>query len=468
MAMKPKVMNLFTLMWVSAAFNISIRNLGIFATTGMQMVFFALITLVIFYVPIALVTAELSTTFPKMGGIAVWVKEAFGKKIGLLAIWLQWIYMNIAMIAMLYFISASLSFIFAPELVHNKVYLISMNVFLIWLFTYFNLKGLKVSTKISMSFFIAGILIPAIFIIILGLIYLFQHKPIQIDTTFSPKNYLPDFHFASFVILIGFMRAFGGIEGSAVHANSVDNPKKNYPIAIFFAVSLGFLINVLGSMALAFVIPQKDISLIGGVMSAFSIYFTKYNLKFLIPVLGFFVAVGQMGGFSTWLAGPVKGLLQTAKEGELPHFFQKVNKQNMPSNLMLIQAIIISVTSSIFLLVSSSINMSFWISVALSMMIYVSMYFLMILSCLYLRYKKPHIQRVFKIPYKNIGVWIVAIIGMMTMVFAFSMALIPPSQLGKENITKYFLILSISIVVVFIIPFIIHRLKKPSWNILNK
>ena len=80
-------MNLFTLLWVTAAFNVSIRNLGIFATTQMHMIFFAIVTLVIFYLPIAMVTAEMATTFPKMGGIAVWVKNAFGKKIGLLAIW---------------------------------------------------------------------------------------------------------------------------------------------------------------------------------------------------------------------------------------------------------------------------------------------------------------------------------------------------------------------------------------------
>ncbi|NGX48791.1 MAG: Glutamate/gamma-aminobutyrate antiporter [Candidatus Anoxychlamydiales bacterium] len=458
-------MNLFTLLWVTAAFNVSIRNLGIFATTQMHMIFFAILTLAIFYLPIAMVTAEMATTFPKMGGIAVWVKNAFGKKIGLLAIWLQWTYMNIAMIAMLYFISASLSFVFAPELVHNKAYLISMNLILIWSFTFINLKGLKLSSKISMTFFIIGILIPAILIIVLGIIYVIGAKPIQVDTTLNIKNYMPDFHLTTLVILVGFMRAFGGIEGSAVHANSVDNPKRNYPLAIFFAVSVGFLINILGSMSLAFVIPQKDISLIGGLMNAFSIYFTKYNLKYLIPFLGLLVAIGQMGGFSTWLAGPVKGLLETAKEGELPPFFQKVNKNNMPSNLMLIQAIVISISSSTFLLISTSINMSFWISVALSMMIYVSMYFLMILSCLYLRYKKPDIQRVYKIPFKNFGLWFVTIIGMMTMVFAFVMALIPPSQLEKEGSLKYFLILIISIAVIYIIPFFIHSLKKDSWNI---
>ncbi len=457
-------MNLFTLFWVTAAFNVSIRNLPIFATTQMHMIFFAFITLIIFYLPIALVTAEMATTFPKMGGIAVWVKEAFGKKIGFLAIWLQWTYMNIAMIAMLYFISASLSFVFAPWFVHDKTYLISMNLILIWSFTFLNLKGLKISAKISQIFFIVGILIPAILIIILGIIYVILAKPIQIQTAFVLKNYLPDLHLTTFVILVGFMRAFGGIEGSAVHANSVENPKKNYPLAIFFAVSLGFLINILGSMSLAFVIPQKDISLIGGLMNAFSIYFTKYRLKFLIPILAVLVSIGQMGGFSTWLAGPVKGLLKTAKEGELPRFFQKVNKNNMPSNLMLIQAFVISISSTVFLLVSTSINMSFWISVALSMMIYVSMYFLMILSCLHLRYKKPDIQRVFKIPFKTFGLWLVALVGMSTMIFAFIMALIPPAQLEKENDLKYFLILVISICIIYIIPFFIHRLKKGSWN----
>jgi len=462
--MKPKIMNLFTLMMVTSAFNVSIRNLPIIAKTQMHMLFFALLALIIFYIPVAMVSAELATGWPKMGGIAIWVKEAFGKKFGLLAIWLQWTYMNIGVIAMLYFISGALSFVFSPQLVHNKAYLISMTLILIWLFTYFNLKGLKISTKISMTFFIIGVLIPAIIIIFLGYLYLMRGKPIQIDTAIHVKNYLPDLRFSSLVILIGFMRTFGGIEGSAVHANNVDKPKRNYPIAICFTVIVAFLVNILGALALAFIIPQNDISLIGGVMSAFTIYLQKYNLNSFIPLLGLCVAIGQMGGFSTWLAGPVRGLLETAQEGELPVFFQKVNKQNMPQHLMILQAIIISITSTLFLLVSSNVNMSFWISVALSMMIYVTMYFLMILSCLYLRYKKPNVKRTFRVPL----IWIVSLFGMAGMVFAFIMALIPPSQLPGENYKKYLFVLLSCIIVIFIIPFIIHRFKKPSWNVLKK
>lgn len=460
----PKIMNLFTLMMVTSAFNISIRNLPVIAKTEMQMLFFIFLTLIIFYLPVAMVSAELATGWPKMGGIAIWVKEAFGKKFGLLAIWLQWIYMNIGVIAMLYFISGALSFIFTPQLVHNKVYLISMTLFLIWGFTFLNLKGLKISTNISMTFFLLGVLIPAIIIVLLGLSYVLKGKPLQIDTTVNIKNYLPSFHFSSLVILIGFMRTFGGIEGSAVHANSVKNPKRNYLIAIASTVTMALLVNLLGSLALAFVIPQKEISLIAGVMSAFSFYLEKYNLKNFIPLLGLCVAIGQMGGFSTWLAGPVKGLLETAQEGELPPFFQKVNKYNMPQNLMILQAFVISITSCLFLLVSANVNISFWISVALSMMIYVTMYFLMILACLYLRYKKPKVQRTFKVPL----IWFVSFVGMAAMIFSFVMAFFPPVQLPVENYIVYISILSISIIFIFIIPFIIHRFKKPSWNILKK
>jgi glutamate:GABA antiporter len=457
-------MNLFTPMMVTSAFNVSLRNLPMLSTMKMQMLFFAIIAIIIYYLPIAMISAELATGWPKMGGIAIWVKEAFGKKMGFLAIWLQWIYMNIGVIAMLYFISGTLSYVFDPKLVENKIYLISMTLILIWSFTFFNLKGLKISTEISMSFFLIGVLIPAIIIISLGISYVLKGKPIQVDTALNAKNYLPSFHFSSLVILLAFMRTFGGIEGSAVHANNVANPKRDYPIAIAFTVMMSLLVNVLGALTLAIVIPEKETSLIAGVMNAFTIYLEKYNLKSFIPLLGICVAIGQTGGFSTWLAGPVRGLLETAQEGELPPFFQKVNKNNMPINLMILQACLISITSTTFLLISSNVNMSFWISVAISMMVYVTMYFFMILSCLYLRYKRPEVHRTFKVPF----IWVVSIIAMSAMVFAFIIALVPPVQLPVENYKKYISIIVVFITVIFTVPLIIHSMKKPSWNILKK
>jgi len=448
---------------VSSAFVVSIRNLPTIAETQMQMIFLGIVAALVFFIPGALVSAELATGWPDMGGVAVWVKEAFGKRLGLLASWFQWTYMVISAIAMLYFISSSIAYMFKPDLADNWIYLLVSELVLIWLFTFLNLKGLSISKLISTIGFLAGVLLPAFLIIVLGLIYIFQGNEIQLDLSLTRKNLIPNFEDLSTIVLfVGFMRAFAGIEASAAHANNVENPQKNYPIAIMIVVIFGLVVNILGSMAVAVVVPQKEISLVSGVMVAFSSFLKTFNLSFLLPLLGLLAAVGQTGGFSTWITGPVKGLLKYANEGELPAFFKKVNKHEVPVNLMIIQAIIISVLGSFFLLFTESINIAFWISVALSMLIYVSMYFLMFLSGLYLRYKKPNVERKFKIPFKNYGMWFVASLGMIGMVLSFVIAFIPPSQLPQSHHDLYYSVLILGVIIIYISPFAIESFKKRS------
>ena len=101
--------NLFTLVMISSAFVVSIRNVPTMAETGLHMIFFGLVAALCFFIPAALVSAELATGWSKEGGIYVWVKEAFGNKWGFLASWLQWTNMLLSVISMLYFVGGSLA-----------------------------------------------------------------------------------------------------------------------------------------------------------------------------------------------------------------------------------------------------------------------------------------------------------------------------------------------------------------------
>lgn len=67
----------------------SLRSLPAMADYGLASILLYLIPAVVFLVPTALVAAELATGWK--GGVYVWVREAFGNRIGFLAIWLQWI-----------------------------------------------------------------------------------------------------------------------------------------------------------------------------------------------------------------------------------------------------------------------------------------------------------------------------------------------------------------------------------------
>ena len=457
-------LSLFTLIMVTSAFVTSIRNLPTIAETGLKMIFFGVIAAVCYLIPISLVSAELATAWPKQGGIYVWVKEAFGRRWGFVAIWLQWVYMTISMIAMLYFIAGSLAFVISPTLATNRTYLVICSLVILWVFTLLNLRGLSLSSKISTIGFLSGVLFPGVLIIFLGLLHVYRGNPIAFDTSLTVSNLIPDFkHIANIVLLVGFMRAFAGIEASATHANKVNNPQRNYPIAIFIVVIIGLAINILGSLSVAAVIPRESINLEAGVMDAFVQFFKNLNVGWIIPVLGILVAIGQMGGACTWLLGPVKGLHATALSGDLPKFFQRVNNNGVPRNLLIIQAIWISIVSSA-LLIFTAINQAFWFSVAFSMMIYVTAYFLMLLSGLYLRYKAPDAPRAYRIPFKNVGMWVVTCLGMVTMVFSFFVALFPPAELPSGNKTLYQSLLIGGIIIVFAIPFIIESRRRPSWK----
>ena len=76
---------------INVATILSIRNWPVSAEYGLSSVVFLLLALLFFFIPAALVSAELATGWPQAGGVFVWVKEALGPRLGFLAIWLLWI-----------------------------------------------------------------------------------------------------------------------------------------------------------------------------------------------------------------------------------------------------------------------------------------------------------------------------------------------------------------------------------------
>ncbi|GAH10338.1 unnamed protein product, partial [marine sediment metagenome] len=62
------------------------------------------------------------------------------------------------------------------------------------------------------------------------------------------------------VLLAGVLLTYAGMEVSAVHAQEVKNPQKNYPRAIFLAVLIILVVVILGSLSIAVVVPQPKIS----------------------------------------------------------------------------------------------------------------------------------------------------------------------------------------------------------------
>ena len=77
---------------MTAAAVISLRGLPMMAQEELTMFFYIFFATFLFLIPAALVAAELGSAFAdRGGGVYTWVKEAFNRKMGFTAIFLQWI-----------------------------------------------------------------------------------------------------------------------------------------------------------------------------------------------------------------------------------------------------------------------------------------------------------------------------------------------------------------------------------------
>jgi amino acid transporter len=440
----------------------SLRNLPVVSHYGFAAPVLYFVVALVFLFPAALVSAELATGWTRTGGIYIWVKEAFGPGWGFFAVWMQWIHNVTWFPAILSFSATAFAYLINPALAENKVYLLVCILGGFWGFTFFNYFGLKTSSWFSAIGVVAGTIIPGFLLIGLGIAWVANGYPMQI--TFSWNALIPPMDdIQHLVFLTGLFLAFGGLEVSAVHAREVRDPQKTFPRAITIAAVLSLLLYALGALAIAIMIPEKKISLVSGLMEAFTLFLHKFNLGWLLIPLGCMIVLGAIGELNAWIIGPVRALHATSRHGDLPPIFQKLNKHGMPSNLLLFQGAIVTLSSFVFLLMPSA-SSAFWILSAMSAQLYLVMYILMFLAAIKLRYSHPHVVRTYRIPYHMPGIWLVGTLGALSSLLAFAIGFVPPGQLKVGNLFFYEGFLGIGIFAMAIIPVFIYWFKKPSWH----
>ncbi|MBN1198763.1 MAG: amino acid permease, partial [Bacteroidales bacterium] len=153
----------------------------------------------------------------------------------------------------------------------------------------------------------------------------------------------------------------------------------------------------------------------------------------------------------------------TATDGDLPPVMAKVNKYGVQQNILILQGIIVTIISFVYLIMPD-VSSAYFILSILTISPYLIMYVLLYLSFIKLRYTQPDVKRAYKLPGGKTGMWIISGFGLLAVIFAFFIGFFPPAQLAVGSPTFYvwFLIGGVSLFV--IIPIIIGYLKKPEWK----
>lgn len=448
---------------MNVAVVMSLRGLPMMAKEGLPMIFFLLFASLLFLVPVSLVSAELATGWPEEGGVYRWVKEAFGSNWGFTAIWLQWIQNVIWYPTVLAFAAGALSYMFLdPKLAANKLFNVIVILVVYWGATFINFRGMKASGRLTTAGVLGGTIFPGVLVIGLGIAWLVMGKPVAFAAT--SHSILPDFgNFDNIAFLAGIVLLFAGMEVGAVHVRDLKKPTSQFPKAVFLAMFIIIIIFTLGSLAIAAVLPAHNISLNAGLMQAFRDMLHLFHLDWLLPVLGFLAAFGAIGGVTAWIAGPSKGLLATAKSGDLPPFLQHVNKNGIQTHILWIQGIIVTAITLVYLLMPN-VSSAFFLLTALTAILYLIMYFMLYLTAIVLKFKRPDVKRTYEVPGGKAGMVIIAGLGLLAALFAIVVGFFPPSQLTLGSPAFYVIFLFVGSLVFVLAPLVIHRFKKPEWK----
>ncbi len=442
-----RVLSVFSLALITIGSVDSIRNLPATAMFGSSLVVMFTLAAFLFLFPCGLVAAELAAAWPEKGGVYQWIKIALGPRAAFFGIWFQWVENIFWYPTILSFIAGTIGYVVNPSLAHNAWFIVAVINISFWSMTLLNLQGMKMSAWFSNFCGILGLVVPMFFIIALGAIWVLSGKPIHVSFHWHAMLGLHDSSFITSMTAV--VLCYCGIEITSTHALEVKNPESDYPKALMISVFFIWITLVLGALSIAIVVPSKQISLVAGIMQAFSVFFTTYHMTWVLPLIAVSLVIGSLGGVSNWLIAPCKGLVVAMMDfGVMKDSDDAVY---VPSKLLVGQALIVTVISFLFVF-SHSINSAYWVFTALASQIYMLMYILMFIAGIILRYKYPDKHRPFKVPGGMIGMWLCASLGLLACVMTFIIGFFAPSSLHFSHAWYYQAIICSAIALVMVPP----------------
>lgn len=436
---------------------ISIRSLPMMASMGMQLFFFYLAATVLYLIPSAFVYAELAGGWPQAGGIYAWSKIAFGEKAAVFATWTEWFNNIIGTPTSLSFLATAIAYITIPALGTNKIFVFCTMLGILWGVIFINFLAIKKSTILNVLGAWIGILLPVSFMVILGIIWLFTNHTSQIAFNFA--DIVPSLNAKNFAFLLGVFSSYAGMQILGFHVKNIKHPAHDVPRAMVQSISLIVGVTVLGALAISIVVPHNKLSLVSGVFEGFKIFLTQFHIGWALDAIIFALIIGGLSMTSAWLIGPARGLAAAAQEGLFPRWLGKENKFDMPINVLLLQAVIGSIISTLFLF-APTLSAAFWMLMVLSSQFTLVLDILIFAAVIKLRYSAPKAARTFKVPGGNFGVWLIAGFSILACVAAIILGFFPPANLNVGSVLRFETILIVGNIGYIAVPLLIYAYNK--------
>lgn len=399
---RQRVLGLFdvTLFIISAI--LVVDQLTASASIGVASVGWWVVAIVAFFVPSALIVAELGTTYPFQGGIYDWVNRAFGRRWAARTTYWYWVNVALWMPSVYLLFTGVLTGLVWTDASVFQQSLVAIG--LSWITVLVGIQTLRVGKSVIG----AGAVVKAAIILIIGIggaVLAARHGAAN---SFTMHAMLPDFGVAKLYLPVIVYQLLG-FELISSLSGEIKNPRRDITRGIMSAGVLISALYVLGTVGILLVLPLKTIGLTAGLVDTFKAIFGASSA--LPWILGIAVMAAYFGNMVTWSLGANKAAVEAAESGELPKLFAKETRRGTPLWAYLLTGLISTVVLLIAGIFIKNQNDLYYAVFAASSVIFLLPYLLMFPAAIRLRRIDPDRERPFRVPGGAIGLWISVILA---------------------------------------------------------
>jgi amino acid transporter len=342
-----RVLGTWDLTWLCVVAITNMNLVPVVAAGGFTTVWLWLLALAFFFWPQGIAVIELSHRFPGEGGIYLWAKEMFGDFHGFMCGWCYWLTNMFFVPTLLFYLTGIFAFgggKYAAALAENRLFFFLVSLGMLWLTVILNIRGMGVGKWVN-NLGGMGTFVTAVVLIGLGVLTAF-HRGINVP----PQSFgLVDVDWrlvsAFGVICFGLV----GLELGSVMGDEIRDPERTVPRAVVGGGLLSGTLYVGATLCLLLAVPQKDITVIQGVLQAVDKMTAHTGLVRVLPPLALVMTFSIAGSTSAWISGSARILFVSGLDRYLPRIFGEIHpKYATPhvalAGLALISSFIVSMS----------------------------------------------------------------------------------------------------------------------------
>lgn len=405
---------------------VGVDTIGAIASVGAEAFTYLAIFAVVFFIPSALLFAELGTAFPEEGGPYLWARLAFGRLPAAINNFLYWITNpvwfggTLAIVAL-----AALEIFFLDGNPLSNLWYYILGLLFIWVGTFASILSFKVGKWIPILGAFARFIVLGLFTFSI-ILYAFKygiHGPSVGDFQIT----WPGLVATTALILFNYV----GFENPNSAGDEMKDSQRDVPYAVFRSAIFAILLYGVPILGVILVLPTDQASNLGGFIDAIKATFSVFGGSIAADGTVTLTGFGQvMGGFAAilfilcvlssgvaWLMGSDRALAVSGYDGAAPRWLGVFNaKYGTPVRVNIISGLVASLIFVAARVISDGNAAKYFtavlgIAVSTTLMSYIAIF-----PALWkLRVSHPDVPRVYRAPAaKFLSVWLTIVVSFAT------------------------------------------------------